>query len=76
MFPDRLAAGLKILALPTVVRIHLREFFCINLKAGIFPAFKLVEDVRKDLNHQVRRALKWFGGSELRAEEFVCLAPA
>ena len=27
MFPDRLAAGLKILALPTVVRIHLREIF-------------------------------------------------
>ena len=26
LFPDRLVAGLKILALPTVVRIHLREF--------------------------------------------------
>ena len=25
VFPDRLVAGLKILALPTVVRIHLRE---------------------------------------------------
>ena len=24
--PDRLVAGLKILALPTVVRIHLREY--------------------------------------------------
>lgn len=27
IFPDRLVAGLKILALPTVVRIHLREVF-------------------------------------------------
>ena len=27
MFPDRLAAGLKTLDLPTVVRIHLWEFF-------------------------------------------------
>ena len=30
LFPDRLVAGRKILALLTVVRIHLREFFILK----------------------------------------------
>ena len=41
LFPDRLVAGLKILALPTVVRIHLREFFLILLNTLIAKKFFL-----------------------------------
>ena len=45
-------AGLKILALPTVVRIHFREFFIVKTRAGINPALVLSKSFEsKDENH-------------------------
>ena len=49
IFPDRLAAGLKILALPTVVRIHFREnktrqvSTCLVLFLQIIRVYQMVQ---------------------------------
>lgn len=61
IIPDRLVAGRKILALLTVVRIHLRE----NIKPETF-GFGLYVAMQIDTNHTDQQVS--LGLNELRAE--------
>ena len=54
IIPDRLVAGRKILALLTVVRIHLRE----NKEPDTFVSGSLL--FREDTNHTGRQGGMWF----------------